>query len=60
MPPQKDSSGRPLSVWRYCRILGKDELFVFSTRIPNRLDSRCYGPTLRQEIDAVRKPMLSW
>jgi conjugative transfer signal peptidase TraF len=60
MPPPTDSSGRPLPVWRQCRVLGADEFFVFSDRIPNSFDSRCYGPIKRDEIVAVRRPVMTW
>jgi conjugative transfer signal peptidase TraF len=60
MPPPKDSRGRPLPVWRDGRALGPDEFFVFSDRIPNSFDSRCYGPIHRREIRAVRKPAIIW
>jgi conjugative transfer signal peptidase TraF len=60
MPPSKDSVGRPLPLWRSCRELAADEFFVFSDRIPNSFDSRCYGPIKREQIEAVRKPLLTW
>jgi type IV secretory pathway protease TraF len=52
--------GRSLPLWRDNRVLGPDEFFVFSDRIPNSFDSRCYGPIRRQQIDAVRKPWITW
>ena len=60
MPPPTDSNGRPLPVWRQCRVLGADEFFVFSDRIPNSFDSRCYGPILRQHIETVRRALITW
>jgi conjugative transfer signal peptidase TraF len=60
MPPPMDSAGRPLPVWRQCRVLGADEFFVFSDRIPNSFDSRCYGPILTEQIESVRKPLITW
>jgi conjugative transfer signal peptidase TraF len=60
MPPRTDSNGRPLPVWRKSCVLTADEFFVFSNRIPNSFDSRCYGPITRGEIDAVRKPLMTW
>ncbi len=44
MPPESDEAGRPLPLWRENRVLGPDEFFVFSDRIPNSFDSRCYDP----------------
>ena len=55
MPPADDSAGRPLPAWRIRRVLGPDEFFVFSSRIANSFDSRCYGPITRKDIQAVRK-----
>jgi conjugative transfer signal peptidase TraF len=60
MPPITDTGVRSLPVWRDNRVLGPDEFFVFSNRIPNSFDSRCYGPIRRQQIDAVRKPWITW
>jgi type IV secretory pathway protease TraF len=60
MPPNFDSAGRWLPLWRENRILGPDEFFVFSARIPNSFDSRCYGPITRMEIASVRRPLLAW
>jgi conjugative transfer signal peptidase TraF len=60
MPPQTDYGGHQLPIWRDCRLLRSDEFFVFSSRIPNSFDSRCYGPVHRSEIEAVRAQLLTW
>jgi conjugative transfer signal peptidase TraF len=60
MPPGHDSTGRSLPVWRENRVLGPDEFFVFSARIPNSFDSRCYGPIRRAQIEAVRRALITW
>jgi len=60
MPPTKDTCGRSLPIWRDNHVLGPDEFFVFSNRIPNSFDSRCYGPIRRQNIESVRKPLITW
>ncbi len=60
MPPDFDAAGRRLPVWRENRVLGRNEFFVFSARIPNSFDSRCYGPISRNSIEAVRRPLLTW
>lgn len=60
MPPAFDGAGRALPVWRENRLLGPDEFFVFSARIPNSFDSRCYGPITRREIASVRRPLITW
>jgi type IV secretory pathway protease TraF len=41
-------------------VLAHDEFFVFSNRIPNSFDSRCYGPLHRQQIEAVRRALMTW
>jgi conjugative transfer signal peptidase TraF len=60
MPPAEDSAGRPLPTWREARALGPDEFFVFSDRIPNSFDSRCFGPIRQSQIEAVRHALLTW
>jgi conjugative transfer signal peptidase TraF len=60
MPPESDVKGRPLPVWRGAHVLGPDEFFVFSDRILNSFDSRCYGPIHRAQIAAVRKALVTW
>jgi conjugative transfer signal peptidase TraF len=60
MPPRTDSDGRPLPIWRARRVLSVNEFFVFSGRILNSFDSRCYGPIAREQIDAVRRPLMTW
>jgi conjugative transfer signal peptidase TraF len=60
MPPDLDGAGRPLPVWRDNRVLANDEFFVFSNRIPNSFDSRCYGPIHRQQIETVRRALITW
>jgi len=60
MPPREDSARRPLPIWRACRRLADDEFFVFSDRIPNSFDSRCYGPIKLSMISAVRRAILTW
>ena len=60
MPPRYDAANRKLPVWRCCRRLADDEFFVFSNRIPNSLDSRCYGPIRMRDILAVRRALIAW
>jgi len=60
MPPSDDGAAHRLPIWRGCITLGLEEFFVFSGRIPNSFDSRCYGPILRTQIAAVRKPLIVW
>jgi conjugative transfer signal peptidase TraF len=60
MPPISDRDGRSLPCWRADRRLGPHEFFVFSNRISNSFDSRCYGPIHRDEIASVRTPLVTW
>lgn len=55
-----DGAGRTLPAWRECRRLGADEFFVFSDRVPNSFDSRYFGPVTRDQIAAVRRPLVTW
>jgi conjugative transfer signal peptidase TraF len=60
MPPIRDRCGNVLPRWTQSRALGRDEYFVFSDRISNSFDSRCYGPVTRREIESVRRPLITW
>ena len=60
MPPQNYGDGHPLPIWRDSRVLGANEFFVFSNRIPNSFDSRSYGPICRTQIETVRIPLITW
>lgn len=55
-----DSADRELQVWRASRILGADEFFLYSGRVPNSYDSRYFGPVHSSDIIAVREPLLAW
>ena len=45
-----DSNGNPLPVWKECRVLEEDEIFVYSDRVRNSFDSRYYGPVKKSRI----------
>ncbi len=60
MPPIRDGFGNALPRWTQSRALGRDEYFVFSDRISNSFDSRCYGPVTCREIESVRRPLITW
>lgn len=55
-----DSHGRAVSAWREGRTLGADEFFVLSTRVPNSVDSRYFGPIHRSQIESVRRCVWSF
>lgn len=60
MPPMRDGFGNPLPHWTQDHVLGRNEFFVFSDRIRNSFDSRCYGPVTRDKIESVRRPLITW
>ncbi len=45
-----DRSGRPLPVWRGCRILGKTDVFLLMDDVPNSFDGRYFGPIKRSDV----------
>jgi conjugative transfer signal peptidase TraF len=48
-----DRAGRMLPHWLGCRRLAPNELFVFSSRVPNSFDSRYYGPVRMTDVLGV-------
>lgn len=52
-----DRQGRPLPHWQECRRLLANEVFVFSSRVPNSFDSRYFGPVRRSDIIGVYAPV---
>jgi len=53
-----DSSGRPLAqaTWGR-RVVGADQLWLVSTRVPNSWDSRYLGPFLTSQVRAIARPV---
>jgi conjugative transfer signal peptidase TraF len=41
---ERDSRGRPLPIWRGCRTLDRDEVFLMNWDTPDSLDGRYFGP----------------
>lgn len=41
---EHDHLGRALPVWRGCRIIADDEIFVMNWQAPSSLDGRYFGP----------------
>ncbi len=39
-----DRMGRPLPVWRGCRVLKSGEIFLLNRTVPDSLDGRYFGP----------------
>lgn len=57
---ERDSYGSDMVQWRERRTLVDGEFFVLSTRIPNSLDSRYFGPIRLEQIECVRRCVWSW
>lgn len=55
----RDRRGVALPVWRGCRTLAPDELFLLGDT-PASFDSRYFGPVRRSEVDGVYKETLTW
>jgi conjugative transfer signal peptidase TraF len=55
-----DSTGRAVTPWLASRTLGPDEYFVLSTRIPNSIDSRYFGPIHHSDITTTRRCLWAW
>lgn len=41
---ERDRLGRPLPVWRGCRVVADGELFLMNWEVPDSLDGRYFGP----------------
>jgi conjugative transfer signal peptidase TraF len=56
---QHDRAGRPLPVWRGCRTLGADELFLLNPAHPDSLDGRYFGPLPASAVLGRAVPILT-
>jgi conjugative transfer signal peptidase TraF len=53
-----DSNGRPLAHATWGRhVVGADQLWLVSTRVPNSWDSRYVGPFLMSQVLAIARPV---
>jgi conjugative transfer signal peptidase TraF len=57
---RRDSRGRELAVWKHCRPLTSDELFLLSVTNPASFDSRYFGPILRGSVIGKAIPLWTW
>ena len=57
---RRDSRGRELAVWKHCRALRSDELFLLSVTTPASFDSRYFGPILRGSVIGKAIPLWTW
>jgi conjugative transfer signal peptidase TraF len=55
-----DRLGRRLPVWRQCRALHVDELFLLSTTNPASFDSRYFGPVTTSAVIGTAQPLWTW
>lgn len=53
-----DSHGRPLPVWRGCRVLRADQLFLLNAA-PDSLDGRYFGPVPASGLIGRAMPVLT-
>ncbi len=53
----RDGKQRPLPVWRQCRVLADDELFLLGVTHPASFDSRYFGPIERSAVLGVARPL---
>jgi conjugative transfer signal peptidase TraF len=54
-----DRFGAVLPVWRGCRRLGTDELFLLGDTA-NSFDSRYFGPVPRAQVEGVFREVAAW
>lgn len=47
---ERDNAGRKMPVWRGCRRIGDDELFLMNFDIPDSVDGRYFGPFPRASV----------
>ena len=52
-----DRRGRPLPVWRGCRVVADDELFLMNWQSANSFDGRYFGLTPRAAVIARAQPV---
>jgi conjugative transfer signal peptidase TraF len=54
---EHDHSGRPLPVWKGCRVIGEDEVFLMNPDEPASLDGRYFGPIHVSAIAGRAEPL---
>jgi conjugative transfer signal peptidase TraF len=53
----RDSRGRPLPVWRGCRVVASDEVFLMNWQSRDSLDGRYFGPLPASTIVGRADPL---
>jgi conjugative transfer signal peptidase TraF len=54
---ERDHRGRPLPVWRGCRVLGQGQVFLMNWDEPASLDGRYFGPIPSSAIVGRAEPL---
>jgi len=57
---RRDGAGRPLAAWPGCRVLRRDEVFLFAAGNVASFDSRYFGPVGREAILGEAVPLWTW
>jgi conjugative transfer signal peptidase TraF len=55
-----DGAGKKLDVWKACRALAVDEIFLLSEANPASFDGRYFGPILRANVIGKARPLWTW
>ena len=55
----RDRQGAALPVWRECRVMASDEVFLLGDT-PGSFDSRYFGPVRKVEAKGVDREVLTW
>jgi conjugative transfer signal peptidase TraF len=56
---ERDNAGRKMPVWRGCRHISDDELFLMNFDVPDSVDGRYFGPFPRGSIIGRALPLFT-
>jgi conjugative transfer signal peptidase TraF len=54
---ERDGRGRPLPVWRGCRVIADGDVFVMNWLSADSLDSRYFGPLPASAVIGIAVPV---
>ena len=57
---QVDRRSRPLPVWRGCRHVGEDEVFLLNANVADSFDGRYFGVLPRSSVIGRAVPLWTW
>jgi conjugative transfer signal peptidase TraF len=60
LPLSEDSQHRPLTSWRGCSVLGRQQFYLLSATNAASFDSRYFGPLDRASILGRAVPLWTW